>query len=306
LTAYFISTAVAKSHSAIWKRFISGLLAGCFVVFGCVFALVASGGLDPAFRAAYPAVPKLIIGATFPVCLLMIMLVGGDLFTGNCMYAAMGLFSGRIGLGNVANMLCVSFASNLMGILFFGYFLGYQTELFAAEPYNSWMVSIAVNKVKLSWGVVVLRGVGANAMVCVAVFMGCAARDALGRFVLAYAPITLFAVVGFEHVIANMAFIPISMYYGAPFSVRDYIVRSLIPATIGNIIGGSFLVGAFCAYLYSKPRQSTFGEWLHYVCVPDVEVKEWFKELYLQLLNDRPIKENAAVKTLEAPVKTIK
>lgn len=89
-----------------------------------------------------------------------------------------------------------------------------------------------------------------------------------------------------------MAFIPIAlMYGGTSFSTAEYIYRSIIPSTIGNIIGGTFLVGGFVSYLYAKRRQDTFLEWLEYICVPDVPLSEWFTELWHQLLADRPIKD---------------
>lgn len=292
LVAYFITTSITKSHSAIVKRFWSGVLAGFFIMLGATFALVASGGLDPDFRAAYPAIPKLIMGICFPVNLMMILLIGGDLMTGNCMFAVLGLFTGRIGLGSFSNLLSVSFFSNLVGILFFDYFLAYLPEIFTAEPFNSHLLSIAENKIALSWHVCFLRAVGANALVCIAIFMASTSRDALGRQILCWMPVVCFCTIGYEHLIANMVFIPTAMMYGpVSFTAEDYVVRSIIPSLIGNLVGGGFLVGGFLAYLYAKPRQSSVWNWFKYIIVPDVSFSVWFRELGDQLINDRPVKE---------------
>ena len=184
LSSYFVTTAIAKAHSAIWPRFVAGLFAGLFVVLGATFALVSAGGISADVRAANPAIPKLLTGLTFPIALLLILMVAGDLFTGNCMTVGLGWFTGNITFRQGANVLIVSFFSNLCGCLFWAYFLAYKTDLFLAEPYNSWVLSVANGKLALDWGVVVLRAVGANILVCLAIFMASTSRQALGRFVI--------------------------------------------------------------------------------------------------------------------------
>ena len=134
LSHYFITTGVTKAHSAIWPRFIAGVLAGMFVVIGTLFALVAAGGLSESLRAAQPSIPKLITGATFPIALVLILLAGGDLFTGDCMYVGLAWFTGRLSLRQLLGVLLVSFCSNMCGCLFFSYFLAYRTELLVVEP----------------------------------------------------------------------------------------------------------------------------------------------------------------------------
>ena len=292
LTQYFITTGIAKAHSAIWPRFISGLLSGLFVAFGAIFALVAAGGLSADLRSASPAIPKIVSGVTFPIALVLIMFVGGDLFTGNCMYVGLGVFTGRVSLRQALNVLLVSFFSNLCGCLLFSYLLGYRTELFSAEPYNSWVLAVANGKVGLEWGVVVLRAIGANALVCIGIFMGSSSRDALGRFVIAWIPVLVFSVIGFEHVVANMAFIPIALFYGGTnFSTAQYITRSMLPAALGNIIGGGILLGGFLAYMYTgkgRTHTSVVG-WLRYHLVPEQSVLAIVGEMSHQLLHDLPI-----------------
>lgn len=293
LTQYFIGTAIAKAHSAVWPRFVSGLLSGLFVVFGAVFALVAAGGISADTRAASPAIPHIISGLTFPIALVLIMFVGGDLFTGNCMYVGVGLFSGRITLRQALNVLLVSFFSNLCGCLFFSYFLGYRTGLFTAAPYNSWVLAVANGKVGLDWGEVVLRGIGANTLVCIGIFMGSSSRTALGRLVIAWIPVMVFSIIGYEHVVANMAFIPIAMMYGGTnFNTAQYIGRSMVPSAIGNLIGGGIMLGGFLVYLYNwKGRQhaSSVREYLRYNFVPDSSVGAVVREMGHQFMHDLPI-----------------
>ena len=297
LSAYFVTTAIAKSHSAIWPRFVAGVLAGLFVVLGATFALVAAGGISTTIRAASPSIPKLLTGATFPIALLLILMVGGDLFTGNCMTVGVGWFTGHITVRQGVNVLVVSFSSNLCGCLFFDYFLAYRTQVLLAEPYLSWTLAVADGKLALDWGVVVLRAVGANTLVCVAIFMTSTSRQALGRFVIGWIPVLVFSVIGFEHVVADMAFIPIAMMYGGTeHGVQRYVAWNLVPATLGNLIGGLFLVGGFLTYLYlwKDRRCTTLTSWLRFNLVPDVSMQHSLKEIVHQFFNDLPIGKSAS------------
>ena len=294
LSSYFVTTAIAKAHSAIWPRFVAGFLAGLFVVLGATLALVSAGGIPADIRTSAPIIPKLLTGLTFPIALLLILLVAGDLFTGNCMTVGLGWFTGNITVRQGANVLIVSFLSNLCGCLFWSYFLAYKTELFVAEPYNSWVLSVANSKLGLDWGVVVLRSVGANILVCLAIFMASTSRQALGRFVIGWVPVLVFSVIGYEHVVADMAFIPIAiamMYGGTLHGVRHYIGWNLVPATLGNIIGGLFVVGGFLTYLYvwKQRRIISVAEWLQYNFVRSQSVAEVAYETAHQFFNDLPV-----------------
>ena len=295
LSHYFITTAVTKAHSAIWPRFVAGILAGMFVVIGTLFALVAAGGVSEELRSAQPFIPKLLTGITFPIALVLILLAGGDLFTGDCMYVGLAWFTGRLSLRQALGVLLVSFCSNICGCLLFSYFLAYRTELLSAEPYHSWMLSVANTKVSLSWGVALLRGIGANTLVCLAIFLCSASRDALGRLVLGWIPVMVFSVIGFEHTVANMASIPIAIMYGAPITVSQYIVHSLLPVTLGNIIGGTFLVGGFLTYLYcwEKRKHASWRQWLIFNFVPVETWAEYARELRLHTFNNLPIGEES-------------
>ena len=293
LSHYFIATAVSKAHSAVWPRFVAGILAGLFVVIGTLFALVSAGGVSSELRSAQPFVPKLLTGATFPISLVLILLAGGDLFTGDCMYVGLAWFTGRLSLCQALGVLLVSFCSNICGCLLSSYILAYRTELLSAEPYHRWMLSVADTKVSLSWGVALLRGVGANTLVCLAIFLCSASRDALGRLVLGWISVMVFSVIGFEHTVANMASIPIAMMYGAPITVSQYIVRSLIPVTLGNIIGGTFLVGGFLTYLYCWEKREHTG-WTQWLIFNFVRVGTWTecaRGLQLHIFNNLPIGE---------------
>lgn len=95
---------------------------------------------------------------------------------------------------------------------------------------------------------VFIKGIGANWLVCLGMWMGYAAKDIMGKCIGIWIPVMLFVTLGYEHSIANMFFIPAAIYSGADITWGDFVVRNLIPATLGNFIGGALLVG--CAYWY--------------------------------------------------------
>ena len=132
------------------------------------------------------------------------------------MIGMMSWVHGKITIRQYAYFLIVSFFSNLWAFVATGYFTAYLTGLFTSEPYNSMLISIAVAKVSLPWGVVVLKGVGANSLVTLSVILGATSRSSVGRIIGMWTPVTCFVTIGYEHVIANMGYIPTAVFYGAP------------------------------------------------------------------------------------------
>jgi len=236
------------------KTLYLGLLAGLFVSLSGIFAMNAAGGIAVETRTAYPAIPKLIVGATFPTGLFLIVLFGGELFTGNSMVMAVAFMNRKVSALELVENWFLVFISNLAGCLLTSYLFGYLTNVFVSEPFRSFVVGIAENKVSLGWGSAFLRAIPANALVCLGIFLGMASRDVAGKIIAMWFPIFAFATSGFEHCVANMFFIPIGMLYGASVSIADFVALNLIPVILGNIVGGAFLVGFSEFYLYAWHR----------------------------------------------------
>ena len=128
----------------------------------------------------------------------------------------------------------------------------HSTGVVASDPWHSAIKNIAVAKVSMSWITVFLKGIGANWLVCLAVWLGMSSSGTAGKFIGLWFPVMGFVAIGYEHSIANMFFIPLGMLQGADISVYDFLVSNLIPATLGNIIGGALFVGSFYWYAYLK------------------------------------------------------
>jgi formate transporter len=136
-------------------------------------------------------------------------------------------------------------------------FLGYLTDLFVEEPWYSGVTALAVTKDTYSVQAVFLRAVGANWLVCMAVFISIAAEDITGKIIGCYLPVTTFAIIGFEHTVANMFYVPLGLMYGANTSFWAYLVRNLFLTTLGNIVGGALFMGTSVWYLYATGGTDT-------------------------------------------------
>jgi len=245
---------LSKAHMTVSKTLIMGFLAGAFIAFGGFLAIMVGGGI-PVIQANNPGLQKFIFGAVFPVGLMLVVIAGSELFTGNTAVSIPGVLSGRISwLGWLKN-LSLSYTGNLVGSLFVAYFLAYQTHLLSSAPWLSYLTGISVMKVSQNFWVLFLRGVGCNWLVCLSIWLAVASDDISGKILGIWFPIMTFVALGFEHSIANMFFIPLGIFYGANVSWYQFFVVNLIPVTLGNIVGGSFFVGTIYWYVYEHKVQ---------------------------------------------------
>jgi len=225
---------------------VMGFLAGFYISFGGIFALTVSYG-SPNLS---PGIQKLLIGITFPLALFSIVFLGGELFTGNVMYCTVGLLSRKIGIKTAVIVCGLSFICNFIGCVAGGYFFGYLTEVFEADPWNSSIKKLAITKTSMGFGVVFLRAVAANWLVNIAIFVVLVGDDITHKAIGLFYPICAFATSGFEHCVANMFYVPLGLMYGADVTIGKFLYANLIPATLGNIFGGAFFVGALLYYIH--------------------------------------------------------
>ncbi len=230
-----------------------GVLAGAYIAIGGLLATMASAG-TMGLGVDNPFVPKLLGGMLFPLGLMLVVLVGGELFTGNTATLVPATLSGEIPRTYWLKNWTIVYLTNFVGALLVSYFIAYQTGILQGEVYTTYIQRVAEAKVSLGWEVAFWRGVGANWLVCLAVWLGLSARDMLGRLVGLWWPVMAFVAIGFEHSIANMHIIPTAIFYGAEVSWSSFVWDNLVPVTLGNIVGGALLVGM--AYAYAGRPQS--------------------------------------------------
>lgn len=240
--------ACKKTSLSIPRMLVLGFLAGAYIAFGGLTAIVVAKG-SPALGAANPGLAKFLFAAVFPLGIIIVVIAGSELFTGNCSVVLPGCLCGKASWGAMLRNWVVVYLGNLLGSLFVAGFLAYLTGIVRGGTLGEAAVSIAEAKVNQGFGVLLLRGIGCNWLVGLGIWLSIAADDVAGKVLGLWFPIMAFVAVGFEHSIANMFFIPLGMLNGAAITVAGFVAH-LIPVTLGNIIGGSILVGAVYGWLY--------------------------------------------------------
>ncbi|MDD1698030.1 MAG: formate/nitrite transporter family protein [Methanoregula sp.] len=253
-----------------WNMVIRGFMSGAYIAMGGALATVCSTGI--AYSAAQitaGAVPggfasagmaQLVLGAVFPVGLIITVLTGAELFTGDAMLAPMAAFIHKISWAQVLTLWVFVYIGNLIGSLFWAY-------LMANGPFVTWDAAgaatitafgtraIAIAGAKVSyvgmmgmWSAF-LKAIGCNYLVNLAILLGICSDDMVGKFFGIWFPIMAFVSSGLEHSIANMYFIPAgiitSMLTGVPTTANwmNMWTANVIIVTLGNIVGGLFFVG---------------------------------------------------------------
>jgi formate/nitrite transporter len=254
---------VAKATSPWLTVFVLGILAGAYIGFGGLLSTTVT--FDVASRWGI-GISKILSGATFSVGLMLVVIAGAELFTGNNLMVS-SVMTREITFGAMLKRWGVVYLANFVGSIFLA-LLFYYSGLWKTGDgaLGAAAVKIAYNKVALSFGEALWRGIGCNWLVCLAVWMALAARQVIGKIFAIFFPILAFVAIGFEHSVANMYFIPtgILLMKGAGFTNvpgvdpnllgwANFLWRNLLPVTIGNIIGGVVFVGMSYWGAYLRP-----------------------------------------------------
>ncbi len=280
----------AKTELPFFKMFLLGILAGVYIGFGANLA-TKIGSMDTLLPGGTPG-GQFLFGAVFSVGLMLVVIAGAELFTGNNMACFASAMNGQATWGGLLYNWVVVFIANFVGsvllvyIVFYG---GYWGQVDAAgalglSAMGSKALAIAKGKMTLTWGQAFCRGILCNWLVCLAVWMAFAAKDIVGKIFAIFFPIMAFVSSGFEHCVANMFFIPmgitiananpnvvaaaqkldaktgemVSVFNMTPdqvvqfFSYGNFLNANLLPVTLGNIVGGALFVGGIYWLIYLK------------------------------------------------------
>lgn len=239
------------TDASVSRLLISACLAGAYISLGGILSLMLGFGF-PETAAGNPALQRLLSGVAFPIGLILVVVLGAELFTGNNALLVTSMVRGRHGWTVVLRNWSLVYVGNLAGALAFTYFLVYMCSLTASEPWHSVAIRVAEAKVSMPWLTVFFRGVGANWCVCLAVWLALSAKTLPGKALGCWLPVMAFVALGYEHCIANMFFIPLGILEGADVTVAQAVTANFIPSTLGNIVGGALLVGGVNSYLHLK------------------------------------------------------
>lgn len=236
----FLTVGETKARLSSGKMLLLAVLAGAHVALAGVGATVASATVENA------SIAKLLSACVFPAGLAMVLLAGSELFTGNCLMV-MALREGRITpCALLRNWLLVYLGNAVGGCMVAALAVYSHTpSLFGGALARS-MVSIAEGKAALSAPDAFLRGILCNLLVCLAVWMAAASRQAEGKVIALFFPILLFVLCGYEHCIANLYYLPAGVFAAAEYGIEAALpitgcLKNLVFVTLGNIVGGAGL-----------------------------------------------------------------
>lgn len=257
VTELMLAGMTGKSKLPVVKMFLLGILAGAFIAFGAEASSLA------AHNVTQVGIQRLIMGCVFPVGLIMVVLLGTELFTGNCMMVA-AVADKRVKFAMLLRNWVVVYLGNLVGAALIVLLVSATGQLgYSSNGLAVLTIKIAAAKTGLSFGAAFAGGILCNVLVCVAVLLAMASKSIIGKIMGIWFPIMAFVLSGFEHSVANMYYIPAGIFasmnpaYAAAAQEAGVNMANLnalgflgniVPVTLGNIVGGAViaLVMWFC------------------------------------------------------------
>lgn len=261
---------VQKAEAAFVPTFALAVLAGAFIALGAMFATtVATGSIG-----ALPyGVSRLLTGVAFCLGLILVVVGGAELFTGNNLIV-MAWASRRVSTIGLLRVWGIVYAGNLVGALgtVILVFLSRQHTAAGGEV-GATMLAIAAGKSSLGFVEAFFLGILCNILVCLAVWLCLGARSAIDKIAAILFPITAFVAAGFEHSVANMYFVPLGLAIRSfdpgfaaahgenlhTLTVENFLVFNLLPVTAGNIVGGTVFVAAVYWLIFLRSRRAPAG-----------------------------------------------
>ncbi|WP_205699291.1 formate/nitrite transporter family protein [Conexibacter sp. SYSU D00693] len=244
----------AQKAGLSWdKAVVAGFLAGAYIAFAGMLAVVTSAGMDP---QVWGGVQTLVTGGVFTLGLVLVVVAGSELLTGNMALVPLAALGRRVRLSQLVHNLSFVLIGNLLGSLFVAYFLAKETGVITAQAPLERLGEIATAKglTESDWQIF-LRAVGCNWLVCLAVWMALSAEDVAGKVLAIFFPIMAFVAMGFDHVVANMFFLPAAIFADVPGVDWGHALENWAFAFLGNFVGAGVFVATSYWYLYVKPEQ---------------------------------------------------
>ena len=260
-----IQNGIKKTNLTTKKLILLGIAAGFFIGIGAEASSLAMHGISNVGLA------RTVAGAVFPIGLMLIVLLGGELFTGNCLIS-MAVYDKKAKLKGMIRNLTIVYISNFIGAALMAWMINNCGQLnFSDGGAGAFTIKVALGKVGIDSMQAIVSGILCNVLVCLAIFMAATAKDVAGKCIAIFFPIFVFVISGFEHCVANMYYIPAGIFaaqntlYAAKATELYGITAeqlsglnfgtmfsNLVPVTIGNVIGGMVFVGLLYWYLYRK------------------------------------------------------
>lgn len=248
-----VNVGVAKGNLKVKQMVLLGILAGAFIGFGGLANTIVSqtlGNIDPGMA-------KFAGAAVFPVGLMLVVIAGAELFTGNNLMT-LAVMNKKITMSQMLKNWVVVWIANLVGSVLLALMVYYGGVLSGDAATKA--IGIAESKASLDIMAMVLKGALCNILVVLAVWMAASAQDIISKIFACWFPIMLFVLCGFEHSVANMFFIPVGMFLGAQVTISQC-AMNLIFVTIGNLIGGAIIIPFMYQHAYlQQDKKASLSE----------------------------------------------
>jgi formate/nitrite transporter len=259
-----LASAEKKAKLSVSSLLILGFLAGVFIAFGGEASNMIAFNLLSSPETF--GLGRLLAGSIFPVGLMLVVLFGAELWTGNCLMLN-GLAMRKIPFLPLARNWLIVYAANFIGSVFVAVLINVSGILASGDNgLGITTVKIAAVKCSLTFGEALALGVLCNALVCLAVLIASGTKSLIGKIFGIFFPIFLFVASGFEHSIANMYYIPAGLIAKGQaaftaglddalvnsLTIKNFLLSNLLPVTLGNLIGGGLIVGILLLVVYRK------------------------------------------------------
>ncbi len=259
---------VTKAHLSAPNTIVLAILAGSFIALGALFSTIVSTDTGLGY-----GINRLLAGAAFSLGLILVVIAGAELFTGNNLIV-MAFAARKVRVEELVRNWVLVYIGNFIGAALTALAI-YWSLQWTADNFKvgANALALANAKVNLSWDVVFVRGMIANALVCLAVWLAYSARSNTDKILSIIPPITAFVAAGMEHCIANMYFVPLGIFLANEPAVLQaaglspdkltnlnwvtFVTNNLIPSTLGNIFGGAVLVGLIYWFVFMRTRPVT-------------------------------------------------
>ena len=247
-----VANGTKKVKYPLTETLILGFEAGAFIALGYLLFIRITATLP----VNMDGLSSLIGASVFPIGLILTLLAGGELLTGNMMAVPLARLANKITTRQVLYNWFLITVSNFVGAIFVAYFFGHLVGLTETAPYLAKTISIAQHKLEASFLQAFISGIGCNWLVAAAVWLCYGAEDMMGKIAGIWFPTMAFVAIGFQHVVANMFVIPAAIFAGH-FTWMEYI-HNFIPVFLGNAVGGSVFIAM--AYWHAYKRTITLSE----------------------------------------------
>lgn len=242
---------VNKSKLSFLQTIIMGFLGGVYIAFGAQLATNVIANVSD------KGIGLILGGVVFSLGLILVVVAGAELFTGNNLMS-MAVYSRSISLKSLLKNWTLVYLMNFVGSVFIAFMIYYSGLLFNADhSLNATglrALSVAVIKTNLPFMQVFIRAILCNWLVCLAIWLAISALDVMSKILGILFPIMAFVASGFEHCVANMYIIPIGYLIDNSQIKFSGFMNNIVAATLGNIVGGAFFVGALYYYVYWRSR----------------------------------------------------